>query len=191
MDTYITRLCWNENGWKKPSGAAAKLEHGTFNVDFGFGFEEWFFSSKFEIDGWRYGFIQGANKSQNRLAGKDIDVFFFTIGPEKQRYFVSEIQPCHILNFDETTTAHTAFEKKGMIDQMIEDVKAVGGDANFIKDKLYIHKWAFDIFNIRYKPEQLCIYRDLISVPSNCIVWNWNRYQLIRVNDDQIKEWIR
>jgi hypothetical protein len=60
MDSYITRLCWSENHWTKPSGSAAKLETDTFNTQYGFGFEEWLFSTKFEIDGWRYGFVHRA-----------------------------------------------------------------------------------------------------------------------------------
>lgn len=191
MDTYITRLCWNENRWKKPSGSAAKLENGTFNVRFGFGFEEWLFSSRFEINNWRYGFVQGVNKSQKRLAGHDISLLLYTIAPNRQRYFVGEIQHCQVLTPSEADTAHSLLEKNGLINQMIEDVLAVRGNADFIKDKSYIHKWTLDVINIRYQPQHLLLYRELINIPEYSRVWNYSRYQLIRANEERIEEWIR
>jgi hypothetical protein len=44
MNTYITRLCWNESQWERPTGSAGQIEKDTFNANFGFGFEEWLFS---------------------------------------------------------------------------------------------------------------------------------------------------
>jgi len=70
MNSYITRLCWNSNNWKKPSGDANKLETGTFCTKHGFGFEEWLYSDKYTLNESRYGFLQGVNKSKTRLAGK-------------------------------------------------------------------------------------------------------------------------
>src|SRR4051794_23771632 len=98
MDTYITRLCWNENGWERPSGSAAQVEaKETFNQQHGFGFEEWLFSPHFEVDGWRYGFVQGVNKSQKRLSGQAIRLLFFTIRPDSSRFFVGDLQECAVL----------------------------------------------------------------------------------------------
>ncbi len=66
----ITRISYNSKNWERPTGDARKHEAaGTYNHEHGFGHEDWLFRSEWQIDGWRYAFIQGVNKSQCSLAG--------------------------------------------------------------------------------------------------------------------------
>lgn len=68
---YLTRLCYNTDNWKKPSGvASAKEIKSSHTSKFGFGHEEWLFRDDWVIDGWRYAFVQGVNKSRKRLLRK-------------------------------------------------------------------------------------------------------------------------
>ena len=170
MDSYITRLCWNEHRWERPSGSAVKLERGTFNAEFGFGFEEWLFSSSVPIDGWRYRFVQGVNKSQKRLAGKDINLFFFTIDANKDRFLVGEIQQCQVLTLDQANAAHERLESDGMITQMTNEVLAVGGNAEVLTNKSKFVKWTLDIVNMRYQPHHLIQYTKPVMAPPDSTV---------------------
>ncbi|RLB77317.1 MAG: hypothetical protein DRH24_16420 [Deltaproteobacteria bacterium] len=192
METYITRLCWNENDWKKPSGHAAKSETKSFNTKFGFGIEEWLFSSKFEINGWRYGFVQGVNKSRKKQAGKLINLLFFTINPNKRRYLVCEIRNCYVFKEDEQEKRDIhKFIAKELISKMVIDIKSVGGKPDIItKDKMK-RKTSEDIVNIKYKSCNLTVFPELILVPINSIICKLNRYQLISVHDKKkyIDEW--
>src|SRR5207248_1999982 len=107
MDTYITRLCWNDANWTSATGSASRLEgKKTFNSQHGFGFEEWLFSPKFTFESWRYGFVQGVNPRQKSLKGQQANLLLFTIGPDKKRYLVGDISPIHVLTTDEADRAH-------------------------------------------------------------------------------------
>jgi hypothetical protein len=147
------------------------------------------FSADFEIDGWQYGFLQGANKSQRRLAGSDIGVLLFTRRQNTERYFVGELERCWILTEQQANEAHAALEKKGVISRMVEAVRAVGGDTEFIEIKPYRAKWTLDIINIRYRPEHGIRYSQLVKVPGHSPINKYNRYQLIRTNSLQIAAW--
>ena len=192
MDTYITRLCWNENGWERPSGSAAKLEAGpTFNAINGFGFEEWLFSPFFTVDGWRYGFVQGVNKSVNRLGGQTIRILFFTIRPDRKRFFVGELQACLVLTQAQADAAHRELEQDGVIERMMADIAAVGGRDEIIKDRSYIQKWTLDVINVRFKAGDLRKYASLREVPADSSVHRFQRYQLVKASDEEVARWFR
>lgn len=66
----FTRLSWNSDGWKKPSGVANKC-YGTdkrrlYECLHGFGWEEWLFHFIEHEDGYCYGFLQCFNDSQRK-----------------------------------------------------------------------------------------------------------------------------
>ena len=188
METYITRLCWNENDWKKPSGHASKSETKTFNTKFGFGIEEWLFSSEFEINGWRYGFIQGVNKSRKKLAGKLINLLLFTINPNKRRYLVCEIKDCYV--FKENEKEKKDIEKE-LIKDMVKDIESVDGKPKIITKDKTKRKTSEDIVNIKYESQNLTVFPELILVPINSIICKLNRYTLVSVNDKKkyVDEW--
>lgn len=190
MDTYITRICWNDFGWQKPSGSASKLETDTFTAEFGFGFEEWLFSPHSEIEGWRHGFVQGVNKSQKRLGGESIGLLFYTIAPSKMRYFVGEIKECQVLTPSEANHVHAQLEKNGTFSQMIENVVAINGNPAPLQDKSHLVKWALDIVNVRYQPHDLVVYDKNIQVPGHSKIWKYSRYQLTRATDERLDEWV-
>lgn len=192
MDTYITRLCWNENGWERPSGSAAKLEAGpTFNAINGFGFEEWLFSPYFAVDGWRYGFVQGVNKSVKRLGGETIRILFFTIRPDHKRFFVGELQSCLVLTQAQADDAHRELERDGVIDRMVAEIAAVNGRDEMIRDKSYIQKWTLDVINVRFRANDLRKYASLREVAADSSVHRLQRYQLVKAKDEEVERWFR
>ena len=79
LDTYITRITWNEDDWRRPSGASA--ETGTYVVDYGFGHEEWLTRREWVIGGVRYAFLQGVGRSAARLEGQRLCIRLYTISP--------------------------------------------------------------------------------------------------------------
>jgi hypothetical protein len=87
----IARISYNSENWYKPTGDAQKYEVGTYNQKFGFGHEDWLFRSEWLIDGWRYAFIQGVNKSRSKLLkeGRSFNLILFTILPEGGRRYVA------------------------------------------------------------------------------------------------------
>jgi hypothetical protein len=51
MTTYLSRICWNSNGWLFPSGEAKHLEKDSFVTQVGFGHEEWLLNFAWLIGG--------------------------------------------------------------------------------------------------------------------------------------------
>ncbi len=186
---YITRLCWNECGWENPSGIAKQLENSdTFCAINGFGFEEWLFSNDFLVDGYRYGFVQGVKDSQKKLAGQTINVYFYTID-QKQRYYVGEITNCHVLTVNSAEDILSKMENRGIVKRMISEVYSVNGNAGYIDEMAYKKKNGLELFNIRFKANDLTVYQKLIEIPKVSDVWQkrYGRYKLYEASENEIK----
>lgn len=75
-EPHGSRLSWNSNRWKKPSGCEGKCygsgkNASNFECYAGFGFEEWLFNESYQaidIDGvnYQYGFIQCFHRNRSR-----------------------------------------------------------------------------------------------------------------------------
>lgn len=66
MDEKIARICWNIQSWKKPSGPLGKSKDtNSFEVNPGFGHEEWIFDFEKLIDGYKYSFLEPLNTKNN------------------------------------------------------------------------------------------------------------------------------
>ncbi len=189
MNMYLTRLCWNDHQWERPSGSAPKLETASFSTHSGFGFEEWLFSNSIKDVQWQYGFLQGVNKAQAKMAGSTISVYLFAIGPEKKRYLIGMIKECQVLTQDEADAAHQRLAKNGAIAGMVEDVLLVDGDRKYIESKPYREKWTLEVINIRYRTEDAIRYPTPIEAVPEIGLKNLWRYQLYNASVYQIDAW--
>lgn len=81
-----TRLTFNSNNWKKPSGKDGKsTNQNCFEGKHHFGFEEWLFDDSNLINGKKYAFIQGvASSTIKRNAPKEL-ILFTINGKTKER----------------------------------------------------------------------------------------------------------
>ena len=112
----ITRIAYNSAEWQRPTGEAKTSEGGdTYNRQHGFGHEDWLFRSEWLIDGWRYAFIQGVNKSHAKLvkAGQPFDLTLFTIQPDKKRRYVATIRGVECLDDQQAEDALKEFKQRG------------------------------------------------------------------------------
>jgi hypothetical protein len=173
----ITRISFNSTGWQRPTGEAAQHESpGTYNHKYGFGHEDWLFRSEWQIDGWRYAFIQGINKSHARLVGSDrpFDLTLFTIQPDGRRRYVATILDIECLDATQATNALDAFKKRGWYDIMVREIKAVNGDAIALGST----KYATWILNVRFRQEHLQLFPSDAFAISTDSIRHLNRYQL-------------
>ena len=112
----LTRICFNSAKWQKPTGDAHRSEgKNTFNHEYGFGHEEWLFRDEWLLDGWRYGFIQGVNKSHRKLvqSAQPFDLTLFTIQPDGHRRYVAVIREVECLTDRQANDAIAIFQKRG------------------------------------------------------------------------------
>lgn len=173
----ITRIAYNSAEWQRPTGEAKKSEGGeTYNRLHGFGHEEWLFRAEWLIDGWRYAFIEGINKSHAKLvkAGQTIDLTLFTKQPDKKRRYVATIQAVECLDDQQAADALTEFKRRGWFDIMQQEILAVGGDPS----ALGAAKWAKHVLNVRFRLENVTLFPAKTYAAADDPVQNLARYML-------------
>lgn len=147
----IVRLCWNENAWERPSGPIGKSgsKGHAFEKDKGYGYEEWLFNARHEIDGYRYGFIQSFNKGGHH--GQRFEVSAYAIqnlGHFNQYHWIGKFPAIEVLTVHQQSWALKEFKNRGWMDQMRGELQKVGiADFDFgpIADEY--------IINVRYRSE--------------------------------------
>ena len=73
MNRLYCRICWNENGWRYPSGSTST--DAGYAGKMGFGHEEWLFNFSWTADdGCHYAFLQPVSKVREKRAGESLDL---------------------------------------------------------------------------------------------------------------------
>ena len=184
----VTRISFNSEGWTRPTGEAAEQEsNGTYNADNRFGHEDWLFRNEWLLDGWRYAFLQGVNKSHAKLVrdSTPFDVTLFTVHPDKTRSYVAHISEMECLSDEQANDALAAFKAQGWVDDtMIGDVGAVGGNKNALGNP----EWARHLLNVRFRLDRVQRLDQLVEEDDP--VMHLHRYMLY--GDSQIGDgnWI-
>jgi hypothetical protein len=172
----LTRISVNSSGWHKPTGEARQQESSSFNSINGFGFEDWLFRWEWQLDGWRYAFLQGVNKSRRALLkiGEPFDVTLFAIDASKRRRYVATIYDIECLDDDQATEAVDAFKRNGWFDQMRREIEGVEGNVEALEDI----SWAPFIVNVRFRVENVKQYNADAYASTDDPLFRLNRYQL-------------
>ena len=173
----VTRISFNSANWQRPTGEAAQHEGPeTYNHKYGFGHEDWLFRSEWQIDGWRYAFIQGINKSHASLvrANRPFDLTLFTLQPDGRRRYVATILDIECLDDTQASNALDAFKHRGWYDTMVRDIKAVGGDESALGSPEYA-TW---VLNVRFRLDKLRFFPPDTFATATHAIRHFNRYQL-------------
>lgn len=126
----IARLCWNENGWKYPSGARGKSMNGySYENRYGFGHEEWLFDKSKNINGCHYAFIEAFRIIGNHHIDKIYNVKLYSINSHNNRkYYIGEIKNLTAISEEESKSIYEIYSERGWIQEMIQQVKTNGGE---------------------------------------------------------------
>ncbi len=58
-DGKIARICWNSEGWQRPSGLDGKSSNPeAYEAQNGYGHEEWLLDTSKLIDGYHYAYVR-------------------------------------------------------------------------------------------------------------------------------------
>jgi hypothetical protein len=173
----VTRVAYNSSNWQRPTGEARQYEaKGTYNHKNGFGHEEWLFRSEWLIDGWRYAFIQGVNKSHSKLVktGQTTNITLYTIEPDKKRRFVATILDVECLNDQQAKEALEVFKERGWYDTMLNEIESVQGT----KSALGAVEWATHVLNVRFRQENIRVFLPNVFAELGNPILKSSRYQL-------------
>jgi hypothetical protein len=186
----VARISFNSAGWQRPTGDARQYEsHSTYNYKYGFGHEDWLFRSEWLIDGWRYAFIQGVNKSHSILVkrGQAIDLTLFTIEPDRRRRYVATIRGMECLDNRQSQDALALFKKKGWYDTMRKEIKAVGGKESALGSA----RFAKHILNVRFRQENVTLFPSNKFAQTDDPIIKLTRYQLYEIDSGRPSRTVR
>jgi hypothetical protein len=147
----VSRICWNSNYWKRPSGRTGKAtSKKTFERENGYGHEEWLLDERVCQDGYHYGFLEPLFRAieDKTYVGKMFDIHLYTITPSKERLYVGVIHNAECISKEQENKVVQYYSKKQWHIEMIEDICAIGGDYSDFN----LH------FNVRFKLEGIEIH---------------------------------
>jgi len=143
---------------------------------FGYGHEEWLFRFEWAIDGWQYGFLQGANKKDSariKCPGP-ADVILFTCEPGNRRKYIARIADLEFLDLSQSQAVYSVFERKGWLERMKAEIRDVGGNLGAFDDK----EWTDTPFNVRFRVDNVLRYPEDAYAEDVDYVLKLKRYQL-------------
>lgn len=144
----IARICWNDNGWQKPSGMDRKSKQGSYEAQHHFGHEEWLFDHRL-IDGYKYAHLTPLMAQSHK--GKIYDIHLYTRnGDTNQNLYVGVIKNAYCLKDEETEDIIKKYKELGYRKEQIEELSAVNADVDYFKKSTLR-----DAFNVRFRPEDV------------------------------------
>lgn len=175
----IARICFNTEGWVKPSGPIGKSKNiETHEANHGFGHEEWLFDFSKLIDGYHYGFLEPIYKYPETYVGKVFNVHLITIDSEsKKRFWVGEIKDLEVIGLEENKRIKKEYNKRGWYKEMEQQLSELGLNPSLLGEWTG-NEW---LFNIKFKPEN-CIVDKLVEVDPKDKAIPSTRYTLINLN---------
>jgi hypothetical protein len=177
----VARLAWNSRHWQRPVSASEVQEaDNTYRSENGFGHEDWLFRNEWLLDGWRYGFVQGVNKSREKLLREDrsFNLRLFTMPAPGDRRAVAEIHDVECLDDEAAAAIVAAYEELGWLDTMRTEVAAAGGRPQALDETGY----APHILNLRYRIENVHSLDGSQPLPASDPIQRIKRYQLSQVD---------
>jgi len=154
----IARICWNTNGWHKPSGITGKSKNKrAYEHRVGYGHEEWLLDTTKIYKGYHYAFLQPIGIHREPYIGKTFNISLYSINEEtKKRWWLGRIRDVVITTRQESKEAYIVYKKNGWLTEMEDELRNVGAKVQaFNKTK------PEDFFVIRFRLRTL----ELLDTP--------------------------
>jgi hypothetical protein len=148
MTSLLCRICWNTEGWRRPTGEARHLETNSYVAVNGFGHEEWLFNQEWPLDGYCYGFIQALNSSRKKYSGQTVSLELYTRSPAGHWCTVATMQDVQVLTDSQTEAAFGKMRQLGWLDSKAEDLARLG-----IRGDILATAKPHELINLRYHPD--------------------------------------
>ncbi len=156
----ITRIVWNTESWRRPSGPLGKsLSSTAYEFMNGFGNEEWIFDRTKIIEGYHYGFLQSLNLKSDRHAGKIYVVTLYAINNDKKRYVIGTIDNLECISAKVSARIHSVYKQNGWIGEMANDLQNVG-----VNPKPLFKTPPETFFNMRFRFSDLSLNEELQEI---------------------------
>jgi hypothetical protein len=182
MEDKISKICWNTEGWKFPSGSRGKsAASNSFEAKYGYGHEEWLFDKSRIVNGYHYAFLQPLNLKSDRHVGKIYNIFLFTI-TDGIKYFVGKIKNANCISKDESRDTYKIYKQKGWLKEMVKEIEKAGANP-----KTFTKTSPDQFFNVKFKFEDIIKPEEVEEISDKDINITTTRYRLLpKTNDIKI-----
>ncbi|WP_276974953.1 hypothetical protein [Flavobacterium filum] len=134
LQEKISKICWNDFHWAKPSGTNGKSPSAnSYENARGFGHEEWLLDKSKVIDGYHYGFLQPLNLKTDRHVGKSYKIWLYSIRAD-EKVLIGCIEKAICISKEESKEVYKEYTKKGWIKEMISDLEDAGINSTAFKE---------------------------------------------------------
>ncbi|HHT9138408.1 MAG TPA: hypothetical protein ACFYEK_14340, partial [Candidatus Wunengus sp. YC60] len=149
IEEKISRICWNDYGWQRPSGRDGKSKNkDAYEYKVGYGHEEWLLDTEKLIKGYHYGYLQPVGKAWDKYQGKTFNISLYSINDDtRERWWIGTIRNAQVVSPEESKEILGYYKEKGWLQEMIEQIKNVDGD-----EKDFGENAQFAFTNIKFKP---------------------------------------
>jgi len=153
-ENKIARICWNTEGWRKPSGARGKSKNQkSYEHRVGYGHEEWLLDTTKLIDGWHYAYLQPIGLNRQKYIGQEFNISLYSINDEtKERWWVGRILNVKVIPAEESKRVHAIYKKNDWLKEMKEQLRTIGADASDFRS---ITPESFAVIKYRVKDLQI------------------------------------
>src|SRR5262249_16648025 len=134
---------------------------------------EWLLNFAWLIDGHHYGYLQPVTRSYESVEGESLDIFLYSVNPNRDRVYIGEINNARVLTMSEADRAFGHYKKVGWLNTMKRHVSDVGGSASTLNNG------GLDCFNISFRPRDFISYSPLRLARRDDQVMSLNRYLLV------------
>lgn len=152
MKDKIARICWNTEGWIRPSGEYGKSKNKkAYESKTGYGHEEWLLDISKLIGGYHYGYLQAVGQHRDTYVGKVYDVSLYSINSDtKDRWFIGAIHNLCVIDEKESKSVFKTYKQNGWYIEMKNQLQNIGADADHFTS---IPPKNFAV--VKFKPENL------------------------------------
>lgn len=184
MENKYCRICWNTNGWRKPSSPSPEnglykisprnTNKASFVAQNGFGYEEWLFNYEWCIDGYKYAFLEPINKYRDTYEGQTFSAALYTkIHTETASHtlLVATVNAVYVPKLDELRATFNQMEERGWVKQMRDDINAIEGNLAALENPT-----PQSVMNVRFKPTDVKFFDPRPVFPKEHTVSRVNRY---------------
>ncbi len=147
----ISRICWNTEGWRKPSGKAGKSKNkDLYEYRFGYGHEEWLLDTTKLIDGWHYAYLQSIGLHRSKYIGEKFNISLYAINSKtKRRWWIGRILDVIVTTPEESQEVYANYRKRGWLKEMEEQLRNVNADVNDFRENTVPENFAVIRFRLK------------------------------------------
>ena len=172
MKDKLCRICWNMNGWRRPSGTS-KESGKSFVAEYRFGMEEWLFNYEWCIGGKKFGYLTPIKRFRKTYEGNLFSATLYT-RIEGRTLVAAEIRDIYVPTLKELRMASTEFRKRGWLRQMRRDIVAVGADPIGLTES----RQPEGKFNICFDPDKVTMFDPMPEIEGNKLM-RYHPYDLV------------